>query len=58
MQQDYNRNSEYVCMQIACGYAAAEPGDTRVGDMIKRADGMMYRHKKQLKGFAENSQRN
>lgn len=58
MQQDYNRNSEHICMQIACGYAAAEPGDTRVGDMIKRADGMMYRHKKQLKEFAENSQRN
>lgn len=55
LQQDYNQSSEFICMQIACGYAVAEPGDTRTGDLIKRADHMMYRHKRQLKEGTENS---
>lgn len=58
LQQDYNRSAEDICMQIACGYAVAEPGDIRAVDLIKRADGMMYRHKRLLKEFAKNSQRN
>ena len=55
LQQDYNQSSEFICMQIACGYAVAEPGDTRTGDLIKRADHMMYRHKRQMKEGTENS---
>ena len=55
LQQDYNQSSEFICMQIACGYAVAEPGDTRTGDLIKRADYMMYRHKRQMKEGTENS---
>ena len=55
LQQDYNQSSEFICMQIACGYAVAEPGDTRTGDLIKRANHMMYRHKRQMKEGTENS---
>lgn len=55
MQQEFNRNSGSLIMEIACGYATAEPNDNYVTDIVKRADIAMYAHKKHIKGIRTES---
>ena len=50
MQQEFNRSSGSLIMEIASGYAAAEQNDNYVTDIVKRADTAMYANKKRIKG--------
>lgn len=54
MQQEFNRSSGSLVMEIACGYATAEQNDNYVTDIVKRADTAMYAHKKHIKGKKDN----
>lgn len=54
MQQEFNRSSGSLIMEIACGYATAEQNDHYVTDIVKRADAAMYAHKKHIKGKKDN----
>ena len=42
MQQEFNRSSGSLIMEIAYGYATAKENDNSVTDIVKRADAAMY----------------
>jgi diguanylate cyclase (GGDEF)-like protein len=49
-QRIYNTSSEFILMQIACGFAEFDPEkDSNMEDIRIRADKHMYHHKKDLK---------
>lgn len=54
MQEEYNETFHSFTMKIAYGYATAEEGDSSIVDVIKRADHLMYTHKKSLKALQPN----
>lgn len=49
LQKEFNKNSEPLVMEMAYGYSSAEETDTSITEVIKRADTLMYKHKKQIK---------
>jgi diguanylate cyclase (GGDEF)-like protein len=49
----YNADAELIKLEIACGYAEYDPAiDTKMDDILNRADALMYENKKELKKAA------
>lgn len=51
LQEEYNKNSDKIKIQIACGYATFEESDIDVSEVLARADVMMYENKQKLKNI-------
>lgn len=49
LQEQYNKKSDKIKMQIACGYAIYETTDKDLSVVLERADSMMYENKKIIK---------
>ena len=49
LQEEYNKKSDKINMQIACGYAVYESTDQDINAVLARADIMMYENKQEIK---------
>lgn len=49
LMKEYNQNEPDVLVEIACGYSSAQEGDISYEDVLRRADGEMYKDKVALK---------
>lgn len=49
LQEEYNKKSDKIKMQIACGYAIYESTDRDINAVLGRADSMMYENKQKVK---------
>lgn len=49
LMKEYNQNEPDVLVEIACGYSSIQEGDISYEDILRRADGEMYKDKVELK---------